>query len=214
MFHVSSFISTTLTIWSAKDVFTQGLWGGLPQRKSSTPLMEYVKDSLDSGQTEDGFSNLKSIKEYRASYSLPDPEQLESSYNLLIEWDPGEKTWKPPTNTMADFKPCGNFKPRLVVNGCLSKESPEIAHPGVVSLRNFRLSMFVSELHNFQLWGADDENAHFQALTKEKLCIVAGPEVEQLQEHVLMHKALNGTRSGRACWHDKTLDILQPMNFL
>ena len=30
-----------------KDFFTQGLWGGPPQRTSSTPLMEYLKDSLD-----------------------------------------------------------------------------------------------------------------------------------------------------------------------
>ena len=79
--------------------------------------MEYLKDSLDTGQTEDGFFNFKSIKEYRGSYSLPDPEHLESSYNLLTEWDPGEKTWKPSTNTMTDFKPCGNFKARLVVDG-------------------------------------------------------------------------------------------------
>ena len=40
-----------------KDFFTTGLWGGLPQRKFFIPLMEYLKDSLDTGQTEDGFSN-------------------------------------------------------------------------------------------------------------------------------------------------------------
>ena len=45
-----------------KDFFTQGLWGGLPQRTSSTPLMAYLQDSLDTGQIEDGFSNSKSIK--------------------------------------------------------------------------------------------------------------------------------------------------------
>ena len=62
-----------------KDFFTQGSWGGLPQRTSSTPLIEYLKDSLDTGQSEGGFSNSKSIKGYRSSYSLPDPEQDESS---------------------------------------------------------------------------------------------------------------------------------------
>ena len=74
-----------------KGFFTQGLWRGQPQRTSSTPLMEYLRDSLDTGQIEDGFSNSKSIKQYRGSYSLPDPEQHESSYNLLTQWDPGEK---------------------------------------------------------------------------------------------------------------------------
>ena len=33
-----------------KDFFTQGLWGGIPQRTSSTPLMEYVQDSFDTGK--------------------------------------------------------------------------------------------------------------------------------------------------------------------
>ena len=79
-----------------KDLFTQGLWGGLPQRTSSTPLMEYLKHSFDTGQIEDGFSNSKSIKGYRSSYSLPDPEHHESSYNLLTQWDPGEKPLQPP----------------------------------------------------------------------------------------------------------------------
>ena len=47
------------------------------------------------------------------------------------------------------------------------------------------------------------------------LCLVAVPEAEDLQEHVLvMYKALDGTRPGGACWHDKVFDILQPMNFL
>ena len=68
-----------------KDFFTQGLWGGLPQRTSSTPLMEYLKDSFDTGQIEDGFSNSKSNKGYRRSYSLTDPEHHESSYSLWSE---------------------------------------------------------------------------------------------------------------------------------
>ena len=61
----------------SKDFFTQGLWGGLQQRTSSTPLMEYLKDSFDTGQHEKGFSNSKSIKGYRSLYSLPDPEHHE-----------------------------------------------------------------------------------------------------------------------------------------
>ena len=47
--------------------------------------MEYLKDSFDTGQIEDGFSNSKSFKGYRSSYFLPDPEQHESSYNLLTQ---------------------------------------------------------------------------------------------------------------------------------
>ena len=43
---------------------------------------------------------------------------------------------------------------------------------------------------------------------------MGGSEFEELQEHVLvMHKALYGTRSGGACWHDKCFDILHQMGF-
>ena len=58
--------------------------------------MEYLKDSFDTGQIEDGFFNSKSIKGYRSSYSLTDPEHHESSYNLPTQWDPREKPLQPP----------------------------------------------------------------------------------------------------------------------
>ena len=81
-------------------------------------------------------------------------------------------------------------------------------------MRNLRLAMFLAELNNLELWGADVGNAYLQALTKEKLYIVGGPEFEELQGHVLvMYKALYGTRSGGACWHDKLFDILHQMGF-
>ena len=66
-----------------KDIFTQGLLGGLPHMTSSTPLMEYLKDSFDTGQIEDGFSNSKSIKGYRSSYSLPDPNTMKVATSYL-----------------------------------------------------------------------------------------------------------------------------------
>ena len=67
-------------------------------------------------------------------------------------------------------------------------------------MRNLRLAMFLAELTNLQLWEADVGNVYLQVLTKEKLYIVAGPEFEELQGHVLvMYKTLYGTRSGGAC---------------
>ena len=48
------------------DFFNQGT-------AERTTKKEYLKDSLDTGQTKDGFFNFKSIKEYRGSYTLSDP---------------------------------------------------------------------------------------------------------------------------------------------
>ena len=52
---------------------------------SYTQLMEYLEDTLDTGQTEDGLPKFKSILDHRGPYSPPDPEYLGSSYNQLIE---------------------------------------------------------------------------------------------------------------------------------
>ena len=99
-----------------------------------------------------------------------------------------------------DAKHCGKFKARLVADGHLTKECNETVYSRVVSLRNLRLAIFHAELNGLQLWGADVGNAYLQALTQEKLYIVAGPEFEELQGHVLVvHKALYGTRSGGTC---------------
>ena len=47
-----------------------------------------------------------------------------------------------------------------------------------------------------EVWGADIENAYLEATTKEKLYIVAGPEVEELQRHIIViHKELDGLKS-------------------
>ena len=113
-----------------------------------------------------------------------------------------------------DVKHCGKFKARLVADGHLTKEPMETVYSGVVSIRNLRLAMFLAELNNLELWRADVGNAYLQALTREKLYIVGEPEFEELQGHVLvMYKALYGTRSGGACWHDKFFDIVHGMGF-
>ena len=59
--------------------------------KFSTHLMEYLKDPLDTGQTEDGSFNFKSIKEYRGSYSLSDPEHLGKATIYLLNGTLGRK---------------------------------------------------------------------------------------------------------------------------
>ena len=53
------------------EFFTQGLWGELQQSISSTPLIELLTDSLDTGQTEDDAFNSRPIDP-----ELDDSEQL------------------------------------------------------------------------------------------------------------------------------------------
>ena len=108
----------------------------------------------------------------------------------------------------------GRFKARLVADGHLTKEPVESIFSGVVSLRSLRMVVFLSQLNDLEIWGADVGNAYLEAYTDEKLCIIAGPEFKELQGHLLiMIKALYGTRSGGARWHDGLFDILQELNF-
>ena len=59
-----------------------------------------------------------------------------------------------------DVKHCGKFKARLVADGHLTKTPMETVYSGVVSIRNLRLAMFLAELNNLELWGADVGNAY------------------------------------------------------
>ena len=100
-----------------------------------------------------------------------------------------------------------NSKQDLLQIGHLTKEP-------VVSLRSLRMVVFLSQLNDFEIWGADVGNAYLEAYTDQNLCIIAGPEFKELQGHLLiMTKALHGTRSGGARWHDRLFDILQELKF-
>ena len=108
----------------------------------------------------------------------------------------------------------GRFKARLVADGHLTKEPVESIYSGVVSLRSLRMVVFLSQLNDLEIWGADVGNAYLEAYTNEKLCIITGPEFKELQGHLLiMIKALYRTRSGGARWHDRLFDILQELKF-
>ena len=73
--------------------------------------------------------------------------------------------------------------------------------------------MFLAELNKLLLWGGDVDNAYLEARTREKLCIIAGPELGELQGQILIYKALYGTRTRGACWNDKLFDTLHTMGF-
>ena len=104
-------------------------------------------------------------------------------------------------------KHAGKFKARPVADGHLTKEP-------VVSLRSLRMVVFLSQLNDFEIWGADGGNAYLKAYTDQNLCIIVGPEFKELQVHLLiMIKTLHGTRSGGARCHDRLSDILQELKF-
>ena len=74
----------------------------------------------------------------------------------------------------------GRHKARLVAGGPLTPDPIESIYSG-----------FLAKLNNLEVCGADIGKAYLEGKTKEKLYIVAGPEFEELEGHILViYKAL------------------------
>ena len=113
-----------------------------------------------------------------------------------------------------DVKHDGRHKARLVADGHLTAVPLESVYSGVVSLRGFRLVLFLAELNDLELWATDVGNAYLEAFTSEMVYIIAGPEFKELEGHVLIiSKALYGLRSSGARWHDRFADCISELGF-
>ena len=101
----------------------------------------------------------------------------------------------------------------MVAGGHLTPDPIESIYAGNVSIRSLRLVIVLAKLNNLEVWGADIGNAYLEAKTKEKLYVVAGPEFEELEGHILViYKALYGLKSGQG-WSQKIHDIMLDMGF-
>ena len=113
-----------------------------------------------------------------------------------------------------DVKHDGRHKARLVADGHLTDIPLESVYSGVVSLRGFRMVLFLAELNHMETWATDIGNAYLEAETAEKIFIEAGTEFGDRCGHILIvRKALYGLRSSGARWHDKLADCLRELGF-
>ena len=107
-----------------------------------------------------------------------------------------------------------HHKARFLAEGHLTPDPIDSIYSGLVSKRSLRLSTFLAKLNKMKVWAAATGNAHLEATTKEKLYIVAGPELEELQGHILViHKALYGLRSSGLRWPHRIHDHMLELNF-
>ncbi len=103
-----------------------------------------------------------------------------------------------------------SHKARIVAGGHLTDPPKDSVYSGVVSLQSLRLVALFAELNGFQLWAADVGNAYLEALTKEKVYVIAGPEFGDLEGRILL---IYGLRTSGARWHEHFADILRDLGF-
>jgi Reverse transcriptase (RNA-dependent DNA polymerase) len=113
-----------------------------------------------------------------------------------------------------DVKHDGRHKARLVADGHLTDVPLDSVYSGVVSLRGFRLLLFLTELNGLQLWVTDMGNAYLEAYTSEKVYIFTGTKFGEREGHILViSKALYGLCSSGARWHDRFADCIRELGF-
>ena len=98
--------------------------------------------------------------------------------------------------------------------GSLAQDPVENIYSGLVSLRHLRLVIFLGELNNLELWGADIGNAYLEAYTHEKLYIIAGAEFEELEGFILVfNNAIYGLKSSGKRRTERFNNIIKDMGF-
>ena len=149
-------------------------------------------------------------------------EQQVFTKHQRAKWDSNQKKVlnAPPNhqkirvNLIFVVKHNGRHKARLVADGSLTPEPVENIYSGVVSLRHLRLVIFLGELNNLELWGADIGNDYMEAYTQGNLFIIAGPEFEELEGFILIfNKALYGLKSSDKRWAERFYDFIKDMGF-
>jgi Reverse transcriptase (RNA-dependent DNA polymerase) len=105
-------------------------------------------------------------------------------------------------------------KARLATDGHLTDIPLESVYSGVVSLRGFRIVLFLDKLNHLEIWATDIGNAYLEVFTSEKVYIIAGPEFGECEGHILViSKALYSLQSSGVRWHNRLADCIRERGF-
>jgi len=151
--------------------------------------------------------------------------QLLDSYSVFITGEKAKYKDKKLSNAPKDYqritsrfcydcKHDGRHRGRFVAGGHLTDIPTESVYSGVVAMEDVRLVVFLAELNQLELWGADISSAYLLAETKEKVFIVAGKEFGDREGHILIiFKAQYGLRTSGVRWHDKLFEVITSLGF-
>ena len=113
-----------------------------------------------------------------------------------------------------DVKHDGRHRARVVAGGYLTPIPTESVYAEVVSLRGMRAITFIAELNGLELWQTDVSSAYLEAVTTEKVAIVAGPDFGERAGHILVvFKALYGLRFSGKLFGELLFEVLESLGF-
>ena len=113
-----------------------------------------------------------------------------------------------------DVKHNGGHHTGLVTGGHLTDIPVGNVYSGVVSLRGFRLFMFLTELNSLEVWNIDILFACVETYAEGKVCIAVGPKVGPLESHRLfIDGVLCRLRSSGAGWYNKFVICMRTERF-
>ena len=179
--------------------------------RSYKEALEFDKENNNTKWADATRDEMDCIKEQQV-FTKGQRAKWDSNHKKILNAPPNHQKIR--VNLIFAVKYNGRHKARLVADGSLTPEPAENIYSGVVSLRHLRLVIFLGELNNLELWGADIGNAYLEAHTQEKLFIIRGAEFEELEGFILIfNKALYGLKSSGKRWAEKFYDIIKDMGF-
>ena len=180
--------------------------------RSYKEVLEFDKENNNTKWADATREEMDCIKEQQV-FTKHQRVKWDSNHKQIINAPPNHQKIR--VNLIFAVKHDGRQKARLIADGSLTPEPVENIYSGVVSLRHLRIVIFLGELNNFELWGADIGNSYLDAYTHEKLFIIAGPVFEELEGFILIfNKALYGLKSSGKRWAQRFYDIIKDMRFM
>ena len=108
-----------------------------------------------------------------------------------------------PHHVVFDVKFDLRKKSQLVAGGNHTDNPREDTHSGVVGLESLRTAFTLAAFNGLKVMAADTGNVFLHGHTKEKLCIVAGPEFgKDAGKLMIIEKGLCGLKTSAACFHE------------
>ena len=147
---------------------------------NNTKWAHATKDEMDCIKEQQDFTKCQ-----RAKWDPNHKRILNAPPNQILNAPPNHQKIR--VNLIFAVKYHGRHKARLLADGSLTPEPAENICSGVVSLRHLRPVIFLGELNNLELWGADIGYPICKPTPMRSylLFIIGGGEFEELEGFIL-----------------------------